>query len=244
MEIATHIRVMNDGTKNPGMLAREHAPGGEFIGPGERARLGESVRLDGEHVRLEPLSLEHLDGLCAVGLDPDLWQWTAGRVDTRDEMRRYVENALERAAEGTAIPFATIERREGRVIGSTRFGSIAWEHRRVEIGWTWIARAWQRTAINTEAKYLMLRHAFETMGCVRVELKTDALNARSRAAILRIGATEEGVLRQHMITTGDRLRDTVYFSIIDGEWPRVRAHLESLLRTPSTPPVLIRAPIR
>jgi RimJ/RimL family protein N-acetyltransferase len=115
-------------------------------------------------------------------------------------------------------------------VGSTRFGNIEPDHRRVEIGWTWIGRDWQRTAVNTETKLLMLTHAFETWGCVRVELKTDALNARSRAAILRIGAREEGTMRQHQVTESGRLRDTVYFSILDREWPEVKRGLEDKLR--------------
>jgi RimJ/RimL family protein N-acetyltransferase len=142
-------------------------------------------------------------------------------------MRDYIDSALAAQAAGTAIPFATVERASGRVVGSTRFMNIDVANRRVEIGATWIAKPWQRTAINTEAKYLMLRHAFETLGCVRVELKTDALNLRSRAAILRIGAREEGTLRQHMVTWRGRLRDSVYFSILDSEWAGVKGDLEA-----------------
>jgi RimJ/RimL family protein N-acetyltransferase len=148
-------------------------------------------------------------------------------------MRDYIDSALEAQAAGTAIPFATVERASGRVIGSTRYMNIDTANRRVEIGSTWLAKPWQRTAMNTEAKYLMLRHAFETLGCVRVELKTDALNQQSRQAILRIGAREEGTLRQHMVTWSGRLRDTVYFSILDSEWPGVKANLEAKLRQPA-----------
>ena len=128
------------------------------------------------------------------------------------------------------MPFALIEYSTGRVIGSTRYANIERVHHRLEIGWTWVARPWQRTAINTEAKYLLLRHAFETLKCMRVELKTDSQNARSRAAILRIGAHEEGTFRNHMITASGRIRHTVYFSIIDSEWLEVRARLEAKLR--------------
>ena len=144
-------------------------------------------------------------------------------------MRRYVEAALAEQAAGTALPFATVLREGDVVVGSTRFGSIAPEHRRVEIGWTWIAPPWQRTAVNTEAKLLMLRHAFETWGCRRVELKTNARNARSRAAMLRIGAREEGILRKHMINADGSARDSVYFSVVDDEWPAVRERLEAML---------------
>jgi RimJ/RimL family protein N-acetyltransferase len=183
-------------------------------------------------VRLEPLSVEHVPALAAVGLDPELWRWTVSRVATPEEMRAYVESALRDRDAGRALPFATVEAATGRVVGSTRFGSVSMEDGRVEVGWTWVARPWQRTPLNTEAKYLMLRHAFGPLGCVRVELKTDALNARSRAAILRLGAREEGTLRRHMRAAGGRMRDTVYFSILDDEWPAVRAALEAKLARP------------
>ncbi len=192
----------------------------------------EAVTLAGRHVRLEPLSPEHVPALCEVGLDPELWRWTLTVIRTPEEMRAYVETALRERDEGRALPFATVDAESGRPIGSTRFGNVSMADGRVEIGWTWVARPWQRTPANTEAKYLMLRHAFETLGCVRVELKTDALNARSRAAILRVGAREEGVLRKHMRSQGGRMRDTVYFSILDDEWPAVRAGLEARLARP------------
>ena len=188
------------------------------------------VTLEGKCIRLEPLSLAHHAALCHVGLDQDVWRWITAPVRTPEEMRAYIETALAELAAGTALPFATIERASGRAIGSTRYGNIDCSNRRVEIGWTWIARPWQRTAVNTEAKYLMLRHAFETLGCIRVELKTDSLNERSRKAILRIGAQEEGTFRNHMITASGRIRHTVYYSIIDSEWPAVKAGLEEKLR--------------
>lgn len=188
------------------------------------------VTLTGTHTRLEPLTREHVAPLTGIGLDPDLWQWTIAQVRTPADMVAYVENALSEQAQGHALPFATIDRASGAVVGCTRFGAIDRQHRRVEIGWTWIGRQWQRTAINTEAKYLMLRHAFAEMSCIRVELKTDALNRRSRNAIRRIGAVEEGILRSHMITAGGRVRDTVYYSILASEWPDVQHRLESKLR--------------
>ncbi|MEO1077519.1 MAG: GNAT family N-acetyltransferase [Bacteroidota bacterium] len=188
------------------------------------------VLLEGTHVRLEPLTLGHLDALCEVGLDPELWRWTTSTVHDRDDMRAYIEAALKGQRRGRMRPFATIHRASGRVVGSTRFGNIVPEHRRAEIGWTWVARPWQRTAVNTEAKWLMLRHAFEEMGCQRVEIKTDVLNARSRAAILRLGATEEGILRQHVVTATGRTRDTIYYSILADEWPRVDAALQARLK--------------
>jgi RimJ/RimL family protein N-acetyltransferase len=192
----------------------------------------EPVTLAGRHVRLEPLSPGHVPALCEVGLDPELWRWTLAVIRTPEEMRGYVETALRERDEGRALPFATVDAASGRAIGSTRFGNVSMADGRVEIGWTWVARPWQRTPANTEAKYLMLRHAFETLGCVRVELKTDALNERSRAAILRVGARQEGVLRKHMKSQGGRMRDTVYFSILDDEWPAARAGLEARLARP------------
>lgn len=189
----------------------------------------EPLVLEGAHVRLEPLTLAHADALSEVGLDPDIWRWTLARLVTPEDMRRYVDTALAEQRAGQAVPFATVERSTGRVVGSTRFASIERAHRRVEIGWTWIARPWQRTAINTEAKYLMLRHAFEVWGCMRVELKTNAKNERSRRAILRIGATEEGTLRKHQINADGTPRDSVYFSIVDDEWPARKARLEEML---------------
>ncbi|MBV9790581.1 MAG: GNAT family N-acetyltransferase [Chloroflexi bacterium] len=193
------------------------------------AKVLQPVTLEGQVVRLEPLTLDHLDQLCEVALDEDLWRWTTTQVRTRDELRQYIEAALHSQQQGTALPFATIERASGRAIGSTRYGNVELRDRRVEIGWTWVGQPWQRTAVNTEAKYLMLRYAFETLGCIRVELKTDALNERSRRAIARIGAKEEGLLRQHMVTASGRLRDTVYFSVLDREWPEVKAALEAKL---------------
>lgn len=185
--------------------------------------------LEGRHVRLEPLALQHLPDLCAIGLEPELWRWTIQQVNDEAAMRVYVEHALAERDAGTAYPFATIERATGRVAGSTRFAAIVPTHRRLEIGWTWLGRPWQRTPLNTEAKFLMLRHAFDSMGCNRVELKTDALNENSRRAILRIGARQEGRLRSHMVTASGRVRDTVYFSVIAEEWPAVRRRLEEML---------------
>lgn len=189
------------------------------------------VVLEGRHVRLEPLREDHLTGLAAVGLDEDLWRWIPTPVRTVEEMAAYIATALRERAQGVSLPFALVERQTGRPIGSTRYGNIDCTHHHVEIGWTWVAREWQRTAINTEAKYLLLKHAFETLGCIRVELKTDSLNERSRAAILRIGAREEGIFRNHMITASGRIRHTAYFSIVDSEWPSVKARLEAKLNS-------------
>ena len=189
----------------------------------------EPVTLTGKHVRLEPLSLAHHPALCEIGLDPELWRWTIAQVLTPDQMRGYMEIALQWQADGTAIPFATVDLASGRVVGSTRFMSIDRPHRHVEIGSTWIAPPWQRTAVNTEAKYLMLRHAFEHWGCIRVELKTDSLNQKSRNAIARLGAKEEGIFRNHMICWGGRIRHSAWYSITNEEWPAVKAGLEAKL---------------
>jgi N-acetyltransferase len=185
--------------------------------------------LEGEHVRLEPLRLDHLPRLTEIGSVEEVWRHLTGRFETEADMREFIETAMKWQSEGTAVPFATIDKATGLAVGSTRFANIAREHRRVEIGWTWIAPQWQRTAVNTEAKYLMLRHAFETWGCGRVELKTNAKNEKSRRAMLRIGAKEEGTLRNHMVNPDGSFRDTVYFSIIDVEWPGVKRALEEKL---------------
>jgi len=188
------------------------------------------VTLKGEAVRLEPLSLDHLPALCQVGLEPSIWRWTTVQIATPEEMRSYVEDALRSRDAGTAMPFATVDVASGRVAGTTRYGNIDLANRKLEIGWTFVAPAWQRTRTNTEAKCLMLRYAFETLRCIRVEFKTDALNETSRRAIARIGAREEGTLRHHMICADGRFRDTVYFSVIASEWPAVKAALEEKLQ--------------
>jgi RimJ/RimL family protein N-acetyltransferase len=186
--------------------------------------------LTGRIVRLEPLSLDHVAPLAAVGTDESIWRWNPSlMVRSEADMRLYVEQALEQHASAQGLPFATVHLGDNRPIGSTRFASFDHENRRVEIGYTWIAPPWQRSAVNTESKYLMLRHAFETWGCIRVELKTDSLNEKSRNALARIGAIEEGTLRNHMLTHSGRIRHWVYFSITDAEWPGVKATLETKL---------------
>lgn len=193
----------------------------------------EPVTLEGSVVRLVPLASSHIPELWDIAKDSleDTFRWIPFSMRTQEDFQQAVAKALAEQAAGFCIPFATMERGSGRLVGSTRFMTIDRAHRRVEIGGTWIAPGWQRTAINTEAKYLMLRHAFETWKCIRVELKTDSLNQRSRNAILRIGAKEEGTLRQHMVTHSGRLRNSIYFSILDFEWPTVKAMLEGKLRT-------------
>jgi RimJ/RimL family protein N-acetyltransferase len=193
------------------------------------------ISLEGSVVRLEAIRPEHADLFWQIAKNDvdDIFQWIPYSMKTREDFERVVAKAHEEQDRGESIVFATVERSSGRTIGSTRFMNIDRLNRRGEIGSTWIAPAWQRTAVNTEAKYLMLSHAFEVWKCIRVELKTDALNQRSRNAILRIGAKEEGTLRRHLITHTGRVRDTVYFSILDSEWNAAKQRLEEFLhRTP------------
>jgi RimJ/RimL family protein N-acetyltransferase len=187
------------------------------------------VTLQGSVVRLEPIRREHAELFWQASKDAldAIFQWIPYRMQTPEDFEHLIEKALREQESGESVVFATVEHSSGQVIGSTRFMNIDRANRRVEIGSTWIAPAWQRSAVNTEAKYLMLRHAFEVWQCMRVELKTDALNQRSRNATLRIGAREEGTLRKHLITWTGRVRDTVYFSILDTEWPEVKARLEA-----------------
>src|SRR5580698_2807368 len=179
------------------------------------------VTLEGSAVRLEPIRREHAEIFWEVAKDSldDIFQWIPYRMKTREDFQHLVEKIFEEQERGESVAFATVERASGKVIGSTRFMNIDRANRRVEIGSTWIIPAWQRTTVNTEAKFIMLRRAFEVWQCIRVELKTDALNQRSRNAILRVGAKEEGTLRKHVITWTGRVRDSVYFSILDTEWP-------------------------
>ena len=190
------------------------------------------LTLEGSVVRLEPIRHEHAELFWNVAESDleDIFRWIPYSVRAPGDFRRVVDKAFDEQQRGESVVFATVERASGRAIGSTRFMNIDRVNRRVEIGSTWIARPWQRTAVNTEAKFLMLRHAFEVWECFRVELKTDALNERSRNAILRIGAKEEGTLRRHVITSTGRVRDSVYFSILDSEWPGVKTRLEERLR--------------
>ena len=194
--------------------------------------------LEGEHVRLEPLRAEHAPLLWEIAKNDlaNLFQWIPYRLETFADFEQFNAQVLDEQRRGLTVPFATFGLDSDQIVGTTRYMNMDLLNRKVEIGSTWIGVPWQRTIINTEAKYLMLRHAFEAWGCVRVELKTDAMNQRSRTAILRLGAKEEGTLRKHMLTWNGRQRDSVYFSILDTEWPAVKAGLESKLKQGAVSP--------
>ena len=185
------------------------------------------VTLEGEVVRLEPLSLAHLDDLAEVAFEGNLWRWTVVQPTDVAGLRTWLEAAVAGREAGTEQPFATVDRSTGKAIGSSRFMSIVPEHRRLEIGWTWVAPPWQRRGANQEAKYLQLRHAFEELGANRVEFKTDSLNEKANPALLSIGATFEGTFRNHMIMPGGRLRHSNYYSVTREEWPDRKAKLEA-----------------
>ena len=193
----------------------------------------EPVALEGRHVRLEPMSPEFLDvqaaALAEAVTDGTLWNSRVTTIPRPEGMRAYVEKALADLAAGRSLPFVTRDRAGGRIVGTTRFMNIEAAHRRVEIGTTWLAQSFQRTAVNTEAKLLMLGHAFETLGCIAVDIRTHEKNMQSRAAIERLGAKLDGILRNHMIMPDGTVRNTASYSIIDREWPEVRARLEARL---------------
>jgi N-acetyltransferase len=189
------------------------------------------VVLEGRRVRLEPLSLAHHEALAAA-LDPTLLQWFRKPATNAAELREFIVEALADQKAGRAVPFAVIERATGRAAGSTRFSNVDRANRRVEIGGTWLGRTWQRTGINTEAKLLMMAHAFEALGAIRVEFKTDAQNEQSRAALTRMGAVEEGYFRNHLVAADGRIRHSVWFSVVEADWPRVKRGLETRLVAP------------
>lgn len=186
--------------------------------------------LVGPRIRLRPLAADDGDALLRAAADGELWFSRFTVIPSPDTVHRYVEIALQGREAGTMMPFVTEDLNSGRVIGSTRFWKIDRTHRKLEIGHTWLSASWQRTYANTEAKYLMLRHAFEVLDCVRVQFTTDELNGTSRNAILRLGAVQEGILRHERIMPDGRKRNSVRFSIVDDEWPQVRRRLEERLQ--------------
>lgn len=189
------------------------------------------VILTGSHVRLEPMTEAYVPGLAEIGIGQDFWDFMLyGRMDSLEDMRGWVTEILARSANGTDLPFVAIHLASGRVAGATRYLNIMPKDRGLEIGGTWYGVEFQRTAVNTECKYLLLKHAFDTLGCIRVQFKTDLRNIRSQKAIERLGAVKEGILRNHMILPDGRFRDSVYYSILDSEWPEVKSRLENYLK--------------
>jgi RimJ/RimL family protein N-acetyltransferase len=188
------------------------------------------VVLTGKHVRLEPMTEEHIPGLAEIGAGQTFWDFMLyGNINTVDDMRNWVQDILSRAEKGTDLPFVVIHLASGRVAGATRYLNIMPKDRSLEIGGTWYGAEFQRTPVNTECKYLLLAHSFETLGCIRVQLKTDLRNERSQKAIERIGAVKEGILRNHMILPDGRFRHSVFYSILDTEWPAVKRRLEKMM---------------
>lgn len=186
--------------------------------------------LEGQHVRLEPMTEAHVPGLAEIGVGQTFWDFMLyGNVNTIEDMTNWVQDILSRAEKGTDLPFVVIHLASGRVAGATRYLNIMPKDRGLEIGGTWYGSEFQRTPVNTECKYLLLSHAFETLGCIRVQLKTDLRNERSQRAIERIGAVKEGVLRNHMILPDGRFRHSVFYSILDTEWPDIKKRLEGML---------------
>ncbi|HBB98082.1 MAG TPA: GNAT family N-acetyltransferase [Blastocatellia bacterium] len=188
------------------------------------------ITLEGQHVRLEPLTQAHAEPLIAAAGDGELWNTQVTIIPEPVGMKDYIQAALDGQSQGREFPFVIISKLSNQVVGATRFYDISRADRKAAIGYTWLAKSAQRTPINTEAKLLLLTHAFETWKCVRVELVTDVLNDQSRAAILRLGAKQEGILRKHLILPSGRVRDSVIFSITDDEWPEVKASLQNRLR--------------
>lgn len=188
------------------------------------------VVLTGRYVRLEPLSEDHIPGLTEIGAGRDFWNFMLyGDIETEADMRNWVLDIMERGKKGTDLPFAVIHLESGRVAGATRYLNIMPNDRGLEIGGTWYGLDFQRTGVNTECKYLLLKHAFEDLKCIRVQLKTDSRNERSQKAIERIGAKKEGVLRNHMILPDGRYRHSVFYSILDSEWEAVKKRVEEMM---------------
>jgi len=183
--------------------------------------------LENALAKLESLRTEHLPGLLSIGLEPLLWRYTNKQIRTEADMQEYLETAMTEVQKGLSHVFVIYDKRSGEMAGCTRFGNIVWEHKRLEIGWTWYLPRFQRTGLNRACKALLLQYAFETLDMNRVELKTSWLNLPSRTAIARIGAKEEGVLRMHQVLEDGAIRDTVYFSIVKPEWPLIRSQVFS-----------------
>lgn len=188
------------------------------------------ITLEGERVKLVPLTMGHLNRFCEIGIDHRLWDNIVEPVTNREDMQAYIQDAIDNRDKELQVPFAITLQETGEAVGCTSYGSIHKQYRRIEIGWTWIAVPWQRTFVNTETKYLLFSYAFEVLKCIRVELETDGINEQSQNAMLRIGLTKEGVLRNHQIAHDGRIRDSVYFSMIHTEWAEKKKFLEKLLK--------------
>lgn len=189
----------------------------------------EDIQLLGEHVLLVPLNDSHLEGLYLAGQFQEIWTYTSAEIRSIEDMKQYIKQALNEKINGTQNPFVIIEKKTNQIIGSTRFLDIDCQHKRLEIGFTWLTPTKWRTPINTECKYLLLKFAFEQLSVNRVQIKTDHENKRSQAAIERLGAKKEGILRNHMIRPNGTIRNTIIYSIIDSEWSDVKLRLEGLL---------------
>jgi RimJ/RimL family protein N-acetyltransferase len=192
------------------------------------------ITLEGRWARLEPLHERHADDLAAAAGDEEIWRYMPASLMDIEQVRAWIAETLALQSSGAVLPFAIVEQSSGRAIGSTRYLDIRPKDRGIEIGWTWLARSAWRTAINSECKYMLLRHAFETLGCIRVQIKTDARNQRSRRAIERIGGQFEGILRQHIALRDGTYRDSAYYSILHNEWPAVKEQLEGKLQREAT----------
>ncbi len=189
------------------------------------------IVLEGRYVRLESMTEAHVPALAEIGVGQDFWDFMVyGDMKTENDMRGWVNEILARAEKGTDMPFVAIHRESGRVAGATRYLNIMHHDKGLEVGGTWYGLDFQRTAVNTECKLLLLTHAFETLGCIRVQIKTDSLNLRSQKAIERLGGVKEGVLRNHMVLPNGRVRHSVYYSILDSEWGDVKKRLEEMLK--------------
>jgi RimJ/RimL family protein N-acetyltransferase len=178
--------------------------------------------LENQRALLKPLTEDDFEALLAIGLEPSLWKVSSNKIESREDLLRYLQTAVEQRESGQSVPFTIIDKSINRIAGCTRYGNIVFEHKRLEIGWTWLGVEFQKTGLNRACKAELLGFAFEDLGMLRVELKTDVLNTNSREAMLKMGAVEEGILRKHMITESGRNRDSVYYSIIAEEWPSVK----------------------
>lgn len=187
------------------------------------------VILSGGYITLRPMTLDDAPSLFAVGDIKQLFQWMQAPIETQEEMQTWVESAIEAREKGMALPFVTMDNQSGQVIGSTRFMNINLLHRHLEIGSTWIGKSSQRSPVNSEAKYLMLQYAFEELGCLRVEFRTDSMNLQSQKAIERLGAVKEGILKHHVVTRKGRLRDTVVYALLADQWPNLKYRLRANL---------------